>query len=64
MKYIKTGKIVACSEDFYSGDDFDAVLAIFGSYRYHANATEAGGKITTDENDYRKCCLRIIVCIA
>ena len=46
MKYIKTVKTATCSEDFYCGDDFDAVLAIFSSYRYDANTTEAVEKIS------------------
>ena len=64
MKYIKTVKMATCSEDFYCGDDFDAVLAIFSSYRYDANTTEAVEKISEDENDYQKCSLCVIVCLA
>ena len=32
--------MAACSEDFLCEDDFDAVLAIFRSYPYGANASE------------------------
>ena len=51
MKYIKTAKTAACSEGFLCGDDFDAALAIFRSYFYNANASEAVEKIDTDEKD-------------
>ena len=40
------------SEDFFSGVDFGAVLAILSCYSYGANASEAVGKISTDEKDY------------
>ena len=39
----------ACSKDFLCGYDFDDVLAIFCSYRYSVNASEAVEKIATDE---------------
>ena len=54
------------SEDFLCEDDFEvAILAIFCSYRYGANVSEAVEKITTDEKDYQiKCSLCVIVCIA
>ena len=44
--------MVACSEDFLSGDDFDAVLTIFRFYGYGANASEAVEKIAADKKDY------------
>ena len=50
--------------EFFCGDDFDAVLDIFRSYRYDANASEAVEKIAADEKDYHKCFLSVIVCIA
>ena len=56
--------MAACSEDFLCGDDFDAVLFIFCSYCYSANASEAVEKITTYEKDYRKWSLCVIVWIA
>ena len=49
--------MAACREDFLCGDDFDAVLAIYRSYRYGANASEAVQKIVTGEKDYHKCML-------
>ena len=33
--------MVACSEYFHFGDDFDAALAISRSYRYGAKVTKA-----------------------
>ena len=57
--------MIACSEDFHCGDDFDAVLALFRSSGYGENISEVVGKITTDEEkDYHKCSLCVIVCIA
>ena len=55
--FIRNGKVVwkhglqtdACSKDFLCGYDFDDVLAIFCSYRYSVNASEAVEKIATDE---------------
>ena len=63
MKYIKTAKTAACSEGFLCRDDFDAALAIFRSYFYNANASEAVEKIDTDEKDCHKCSLCVIVWI-
>ena len=48
-------------EDSLSGDDFEAVLAIFSCYDYDANAFKAVEKITTNEKDNRKCSLCVIV---
>ena len=47
--------MVAFSEDFHSGGDFEAVLANFCSYDYGASASEAVAKIATVEKDYHKC---------
>ena len=56
--------MAASSEDcIFFGDDFDGFLAIFRSYRYGANASEAVGKIAADEK-YHKCSLYVIICIA
>ena len=52
--------MAACSEDFHYGNDFDADLAIFCSYRYDANATEGVKMIATDE----KFSLYVRICIA
>ena len=56
--------MAACSEDFLCEDDFNAALAIFRSYGYSANASVAVEKIATDEKDYRKCSLWVILWIA
>ena len=55
--------MLACSEDFLCGEDFDNVLAIFRSYRYGANAFEAFEKIAIDEKDNHKCSLSVKVCL-
>ena len=49
-------------EDSISGDDFEAVLAIFSCYGYGSNAFKAVEEITTNEKDNRKCSLCVIVC--
>ena len=54
----------AYSEDILCGDDFDTALAIFRFYYYSVNATVAVEKITTDEKDYHKCSIHVIVWIA
>ena len=64
MEYIKIMKMAACSEDFLCGDDFDAVLAIYRSYRYGAKASEAVENMAIGEKDYHKCSLCDTVCIA
>ena len=48
--------MAAFSDDFLSGNDFEAVLAIFCCHGYGANSSE---KIGTDEKDYHKCSLRV-----
>ena len=53
--------MVACSEDFHFANDIDGALAIFRSYCYGANVTEAVDLISTDK---RKCSFGAIVCIA
>ena len=47
--------MAAFSENFLSGDDFAAVLAISYSYDSSTNASEAAEKITSIEKDYHKC---------
>ena len=56
----KYRKIYVYSEKFLSWDDFQDVLAIFCSYDYRANSSEAIEKIATDEKDYHKCSLCVI----
>ena len=53
----RNSKKAACSEDFF-------FLSIFRSCCYSAKASEAAVKIVTDENDYQKCSLCVIVWIA
>ena len=55
-------KMAAFSGDFLSENDFEAVLATFCYHDYDANASEAIEKITTDQNEYHKCSLCVIVC--
>ena len=59
----KKPKMAAFSENFLSGDDFAAVLAISYSYDSSTNASEAAEKITSIEKDYHKCplCCRATV---
>lgn len=58
----KQQKVPAFSEDFSSRDDLEAVLAIFCSYEYGANVFEEVAKTATDEKDYNKWSLCVIVC--
>ena len=50
--------MAAFSENFLSGDDFAAVLAISCSYDSSTNASEAAEKITSIEKDHKcpLCC--------
>ena len=50
------------SEEFFSANDFEAVLVTFCYYEYGVNASEAIEKITTDQKDYHKCSLCVIIC--
>ena len=43
------------SKDLLCGDDFDAVLAIYRSYRCSANASEAVKKIAIGKKDEEFC---------
>ena len=58
----KQQNMATVGEDSLSGDDFEAVLAIFSCYDYDANAFKAVEEITTNEKDNRKCSLCVIVC--
>ena len=48
--------------ELFSGNDFEAVLAIFCCYEHGAKASEAVQKITTDQKEYRKCSSCVIIC--
>ena len=43
-------------------NNFEAVLTTFYCYDYSANASEAVQKIATDQKDYQKCSLCVILC--
>ena len=57
----KQQKKTAFSLNVLSGDNFEAVLAIFYSYDYCATASEGVEKIVTDEKDCHKCSVCMIV---
>ena len=46
----------------FCGDNTHAFLHLFSSNGYGANVSEAVGKIATDEKDYHKYSLCVIVC--
>ena len=52
------------AEDFLCRFGFDAVLAIFRSYGYGTNASEAVEKIAANKKDYHKHSFCFIICIA
>ena len=43
-------------------NEFEAVLAIFCCYDHGAKTSEAVQKITTDQKEYHKCFLYVIIC--
>ena len=49
-------------EELLIKDDFEAVLATFCCYDHGAEASEAAQKIATDQKEYRKCSLCVIIC--
>ena len=59
--YIKTAKNGDFCEELLSENDFEAVLATF-CYDHSANASEAVQKIATDQKEYHKCSLCVIIC--
>ena len=61
-EYIKTAKNGGFCEELLSENNFEAVLATFCCYDYGAKASEAVGKINTDQKDYHKCFSCVIVC--
>ena len=62
MKTAKNDCFHGFSDEFLSENNFKAVLTTFCCYDYGANASEAVDKITTDQKDYHKCSLCVIVC--
>ena len=59
--YIKTTENDNFCEDLLSENDFEAVLTTFCCYDHGAKTSEAVQKITTDEKEYRKCSLCVII---
>ena len=53
--------MAAYSEDFLNKDDFKDFLAIFCCYDYCVNASEAVEKIATNQKDYNKSSVRVIL---
>ena len=45
-----------------SKNDFEAVLATMYCYEHGAKASEEVQKIATDQKEYRKCSLCVIIC--
>ena len=60
--YNKTAKNGNFCEKLLSENDFEAVLATFCCYDHAAKVSEAVQKISTDQKDYRKCSLWVIIC--
>ena len=53
--------MAAYSEDFLNKDDFEDFLAIFCCYDYCVNASEAVEKIATNQKDYNKSSVRVVL---
>ena len=49
-------------EELLCENDSEAVLATFCCYDHGAKASEAVQKIATDQKEYRKCFLCVIMC--
>ena len=59
--------MAAFSENFHNENDFEDDLSTFYCYDYEkngysANGSEAVENIATDQKDYHKCSLCVIVC--
>ena len=54
--------MVTCARNFLNKNDFETVLATFCYYDHGARASEEVQKITTDQKEYRKCTLRVMIC--
>ena len=61
-EYIRTVKNGGFCEECLRRNDFEDVLATFCCYDYGDNAYEAVQKIATDQKDYYKCSLCVLVC--
>ena len=60
--YIKTAKNGSFCEELLNENDTEAVLAIFCCYDHGGKASETIQKITTDQKEYHKCSLCVIIC--
>ena len=60
--YIKTEKNGDFCEKMLSENDIEAVLATFCYYDHGPKTSEAVQKIATDQKEYWKCSLRVIIC--
>ena len=49
-------------EELLSENDIEAVLATFCCYDHGTKASEAVQKIATDQKEYHKCSLCVIIC--
>ena len=49
-------------QELLSKNEFEAILATFCCYEHSAKASEAVQKVTTDQKEYRKCSLCVIIC--
>ena len=62
MAYIKILQNGDFWEKLLSENEFEAVLTTFCCYDHGAKVSEAVQKIATDQKEYRKCFLFVIIC--
>ena len=60
--YIKTAKNGDFCMELLSKNDFEAVLATFCCYEHDSDTSEEVQHIGTDQKEYRKCSLCVIIC--
>ena len=58
----KQRKMTDFNEEFLSENDIEVVLSTFCCYDYGVHGSDTVEKIATDQKDYRKCSLCVIVC--
>ena len=61
VEFVRAGRTEHTSY-IVQGNDFEAVLATFCCYDHGAKASELVQKIATDQKEYRKCSLCVIIC--
>ena len=61
--YLQTAKNGHFYEKLFIENNFEAVLVPFFCYDHGAQASGAVQKIATDQKEYRKCFLRVIICL-